>query len=440
MHPFRMSVSARSISVPSISVLALLAFSAPALAAPEIPPANLPPEAAVVAALDNHPTVEAAGARVDAARAAARMLAKGTQEVTVNGSVQFRTAYDEQFRGTSSNQTFPEFDGSVQRPFRLPGKGRLDREAGALGIEVAHNRMEDSRHQASLMLVQLWFDWLTAGELHRTDMANLAVLDRALAAVTRRKALRDAADLDVDQARAARDGAQGAAAMSQADVDQARVLLAANFPDLPLPVEPPALGDIPTPATDLVTLRDLVVSRSHEIGAADREAARLGTLARRAQRDRIADPSLGLRMFSERGGQERGAGLMLSIPIGGGYRKAAAQEAGAQASAGMLDLVNVRRQVEAMANGDLANARGRRTAWEGIAASARSTAQAAERTARGQELGAIDLADALLARRQAHDAARLEVAARAEAIRAVIKLEIDSHVIWADEDTDEHPN
>jgi outer membrane protein TolC len=410
----------------------LLASAARAAPVAEVAPANLPPEAMVVAALDNHPTVAAAGQRVAAARAAASALARGSHEVLVTGTIQARDVTNE--------RRYQEFDAQVLRPIRLPGKATLDREAGVLGVDVAHNRMEDSRHQAALLLAQLWFDWLTAGELHRVDQANVALLDQALAAVARRQQLRDAAALDVDQARAARDQAQGAAAMSAADMAQARALLAANFPDLPLPDAPPPLGAVPTPANDLVTLRDLVIARSHEIGAADREAARLDTLARRAERDRVADPSLGFRAFSERGGMERGGGLVLQIPLGGGYRKALAQEAGAQASAGMLDLANVRRQVEAMADGDLANAGGRRTAWEGIAASARSTIQAAERTARGQQLGAIDLADALLARRQAHEAARLEVAARSEAIRSVVKLEIDSHVIWADEDTDEHPS
>lgn len=409
-------------------VLPTVAWAAPL---PEVPPANLPPEAVVVAALDNHPTVSAAGQRVSAARAAANALAKGTHEVLVTGTIQARDVTNE--------RRYAEFDTQVLRPIRLPGKAALDREAGVLGVDVAHNRMEDSRHQAALLLSQLWFDWLTAGELHRVDLANVAVLDEALAAVSRRQQLRDAAALDVDQARAARDQAQGTAAMSAADMNEARALLAANFPDLPLPDQPPALGEVPTPANDLATLRDLVIARSHEIGAADREAARLGTLARRAERDRTADPSVGFRAFSERGGMERGGGLVLQIPLGGGYRKALAEEAGAQANAGLLDLANVRREVEAMADGDLANARGRRSAWEGIAASARSTMQAATRTARGQQLGAIDLADALLARRQAHEAARLEVAARSAAIRSLIKLEIDSHVIWADEDTDEHP-
>lgn len=406
--------------------LALTASSVSALAQQQ---ANLPPEAAVVAALDNHPTVTAAAARVDAARAGSTMLRKGSHEVTVNGSYISRSVDNE--------GRFNEFDATVSRSFRLPGKAALDREAGGLGIEVAQNLMEDTRHQAALQLSQLWFDWLTAGEVHHNDLANAGLLERALHAVERRAQMRDAATLDVEQARAALDQARGAAASSQAAVDEARALLAANFPDLPLPVDPPALGAPQMPAQDLATLHDLVIERSHEIRAADRESRRMEVLARRARAERTADPSLGVRGFSERGGMERGAGVVFSMPLGGGYRKAQAEQAGAEASAAMLQLANARRTVEAMANADLVNARNRLVAWRSIEAAAQSAVSAADRTARGQELGAIDLADMLLARRQAREAQRLEVEARASAIRALVKIQIDSHAIWMGDEGEE---
>ncbi|MEO0031706.1 MAG: hypothetical protein RIS94_1464 [Pseudomonadota bacterium] len=395
----------------------LLAFPLPALAAP-----SLPPEAAVVAALDGFPGVAAARARIDAARAGAAMLTKGTHEVILSGSYVSRDVTNE--------RRFDEFDGTISRAFRLPGKAALDRKAGALGVEVAQNRMEDTRHQAALMLSQLWFDWLAAGEIHRTDMASAGLLERSLAAVKRRAQLRDAAMLEVEQARAAFEQAQALAASSLADREQARAVLAATFPDLPLGDAPPALGSPETPAMPIEQMRDLVIARSHEIRAADREAARLDTVAQRARKDRMADPSFGLRAFSERGGMERGAGLVMSIPLGGGYRKAVADQAGAEASAGLLELDLARRAVEAMAQGDLVSARDRVGAWRGLAEAAITARQVAERTARGQELGAIDLADVLAAHRLARDAERMEIMARTAAIRALMKLQIDAHVIW----------
>lgn len=409
------------------SVLVLLAALLPLADETRAAP-SLPSEAAVVAVLDNAPSVSAARARLAAAQAGATMLAKGAHEVTVMGSYVSRDVTNE--------RRFDEFDATVTRAFRLPGKAALDRKAGKLGVEVAQNRMEDSRHQAALLLSRLWFDWLTAGELARCDDANAALLGQALHAVERRAQLRDAAQLDIDQARAALDQARALSAGSHAASDEARAMLAAIFPDLPLAPEPPPLGTPETPSQSLEELRGLVVVRSHEVGAADREAARLSTLAERARRDRTGDPSIGFRAFSERGGMERGGGIVLSVPLGGGYRRAMADQAAAEADAGLMDLAEARRAVEATADADLAAARNRTVAWQRLVDATRSAAAAADRMARGHALGALDLVDVLSARRMARDAERLEINARADAIRALLKLQIDSHTIWMGNDVE----
>lgn len=390
---------------------------------------SLPPEEAVVRALDNHPSVAAAGKRVAAATAAGDMLRVGSHEVQVSGSYINRDVRLE--------QAYNEFDGTVSRSFRLPGKAALDREAGKLGVEVAQNRMEDNRHQTALYLAQLWYDWLTASELNRTDRLNVALLERGLSAVQRRVQLRDAAMLDVDQAQAALDQARGIEAGSLADVAQARSLLQSNFPDLTLPVDAPVLADPVLPSQTLTTLHDLVIQRSHEIGAADREALRLEVLARRAKADRLPDPQLGVRAFSERSGDERGVGVVFSIPLGGRYRRFQQDEAVANASAASLDVAQVRRSVLAMADGDVANASGRYAVWQRLQSAAASSLAAATRTERGYQAGIIDLSDLLYSRRQAHDADRLAIEARSASTRAIVKLMIDSHAIWQGADRED---
>lgn len=399
--------------------LALLLVAVPALAQR----VDLPPAEKVNEVLDNHPIVAAAGEHVAAARAHGDMLSRGPHEVAVTGSYIRRTVDRE--------GGYDEFDTTISRPFRLPGKASLDREAGALEVEVAENRMEDARHQTALMLSGLWHDWLTAGTHYRNDLDTVASLERALAALRRRVSLRDAAALDLDQASAALAQARAQAAASLAAREQARVTLAATFPDLPLPTEPPVLAEPVLPPVGLEGMRDLVIERSHEIRAADREAQRLGVVSRRVRADRIADPSFGVRLFSERSGMEKGAGVVASIPLGGGYRRAAADQASAEAGAARLELANVQRMVAATADADLSNARTRLEAWRSADASARSAADAVTRTARGFDLGQIDLADLLYARRQANDARRYEIDARSEADRALLKLQIDSHSIWS---------
>lgn len=226
---------------------------------------DLPPEPLVVEALDSHPAVTAAQARVRSAEAGAAMLRRGSHEFTFQGTVSRRSAEGEGDYG--------EYDVNLTRPFRLPGKATLDRKAGELGVEVAHNLMEDVRHQTALAFSDLWHDWVVASAQHRTDLDSAASLTQDMAAVRRRAQLRDASLLDVDQAEAALAQAQAQAATSRAARDEARVKLAAGFPGLALPEEAPLLADPAMPATALEDLRNLVIERSHEIRASEREAS-----------------------------------------------------------------------------------------------------------------------------------------------------------------------
>jgi outer membrane protein TolC len=383
---------------------------------------DLPPSELVGQALDNHPAVKAAEARVAAARAQAGMLVAGPHEVTVQGSYLRRDVNNE--------GGFDEFDTTVTRPFRLPGKAGLDRKAGDLGVEAAQNRMEDVRHQTALLLAEHWYDWMTASALARNEAATVANLERAVAAVKRRAALRDASDLDVDQAAAAVALAQGQLAQSQATAAEARVKLAAQFPDVPLPAEAPDMANPHDLPQNFEELRALVIARSHEIAAARAEAAKQGVTAQRVKAERTPDPSFGFRLFSERGGAEKGVGLVASLPLGGRYRSHAADEAAAMASSARLEQGVIEREVQVMADADLSNARTRLVVWEQVREARTRAESMSERTGKGYSLGAIDLADLLYAERQANDARRAEIGARADAGRAIMKLEIDSHSIW----------
>ncbi|WBH15321.1 TolC family protein [Sphingomonas radiodurans] len=408
--------------------LALCVLAAPARAQQLDERPDLPPPAMVTTALDEHPSVLAAGARVTAAQAQAGALTKGAHEFTVTGSA-IRRSVDRE-------GSYKEFDATVSRPFRLPGKAALDRKTGTAGIAAAQNRMADARHQAALELSRLWFDWIGAGATADTDASNVANLERALAAVRRRAQLRDASTLDVEQAQSALSRARGQHADSRALMAEAQARLRATYPTILLSVAPPQPGIPAEPTVSFPALGRLVIERSHEIAAAQADADRLGFAAQRARADRIADPSLGIRAFSERSGMERGLGMVATMPLGGGYRRLVAAEAVAQAGAAVQEVVAVRRSVEATAAADVALAQARLDSWNAVREAASSAESVAARTLSGNRLGAIELGDLLYAQRQANDARREEVRARVEALRAILKLEIDSHVVWID--TDDH--
>lgn len=398
------------------------AIMAIALPAPLFAQSALPPEPLVQEALESHPAVMAADARIEAARAEERLLRAGPHEFSVSGSYVRRSVDRE--------GSYDEYDATLSRAVRLPGKARLDRETGALGVSAAENRAEDARHQAALLLNDLWWDWIGASAEAGVDAQGVANLESALAAVNRRVELRDAAQLEADQTAAALGEARAMAAQSQGRAELARTRLIARFPGLPLPDIAPEPGHPVLPPEGLAELADQVIARSHEIGAADAEAQRAASHAERMRRDRWADPSLGVRLFSERNGMERGAGLVFSMPLGGKARTASASRSEAEASAASAELSLVRIDVLEMANSDVVRIETSFAAWQRTREGLIAQLAALQKLRRGQQLGAIDLADRLLGERQAHAAMRAEALARAEAHRAINRLRIDSHNLW----------
>jgi cobalt-zinc-cadmium efflux system outer membrane protein len=181
-------------------------------------------------------------------------------------------------------------------------------------------------------------------------------------------------------------------------------------------------------------LRDAILRRSHELAAAEALAAQADAQAARARAERTPDPTLGIRAFSDRGGMEKGAGLSLTIPLGGGYRAAQASKAAAQASAAQGELQATRLTITETANTDLAEAEASLTVWQQSRAAVEAQVAALQKLRRGQQLGEISLSEVLLAERMVQDAFRAEAVARTDAMRAITRLRIDSHQLWIDDD------
>ncbi|MEN5145850.1 TolC family protein [Brevundimonas diminuta] len=411
-----------AMSAPMSTTAPLPTAPAPVEAAVASPASDLPPEAMARQALADHPGVAASRARVGMARAEAEALRRGPHEITLEGAAGRRDIHGE--------GGFNEFETGLSRSFRLPGKAALDRQAGDLGLEAAGDRLALARRDAALSLAALWYDWLRAAEVQR-NAAELVQTQTAVAQATRRRVeLRDAAELELEQAGVALAMAEAQMQDAQAEHDRARLLLAGRFPEMPLPDEAPRLSDPAMNSDDIRMLQTLIIDRSLETAAAAREAEREAVLARRARADRYADPSVGLRLFSERGGDEQGAGVTVSIPLGGGHRRALADQATASASAALSERLLTEREVIAAANADVAELRARLASWRAGHEAVSRAERSAALSARGQALGAIDLTDRLYAERQANEARRLEIDARAAARALTAALSIRAGLLW----------
>lgn len=384
---------------------------------------QMPPEEAVERAVGEHPLVQAALARGDAARQIAKGLRAGPHEFTVSGSYAQRRIVQE--------GKYSEYDATLERGIRLPGKAALDRKAGEFGISAADIRIAETRHRAVLMLSDIWWDWLAASAEVKADSAAIANLSAALNAVERRVALQDAALVDADQARSALASARVALEQSQSRAEVARSRLQVQFPSLPLPAEAPELSGPMQPPSGLEMLRDQALTQDHGMPGAQADADRLRTLAERARRDRIADPTVGLRLFSERGGAERGVGVVASIPIGGKGRAAVAGQVEAEARAATADYAAARFTAQETAATDYAQAGNSWSAWQRSLDARTSSEKAAYRLRQGYRLGGVELADLLYAERQAQEALKAETTARADALRAFSRLRINAHDLWS---------
>lgn len=382
------------------------------------------PDAAVLEAIETHPRTRAADARVEAARQHAGALRAGPHEFSLSG--------DYGRRSVQGEGDFNEYSVMVERPVRLPGKGALDRKSGELGIAAAQLRAEDARHQLALLLAELWWDWLIAEDEVRIAATTQTALERAEAAVERQVALQDAALVDLDRARAEVHANSVELKAAQARAEVARGRLQAQFPNLPLPAIAPALGRLEIEPGERDALRDHVTRCDHELPAARLEAEQKSVAAERLSRDRLADPTVGVRVFSERDGLERGASVVFSIPLGGGRRSALADQAHAEALSAAAEAEAIRYEVYETSQTDHTEARLSVEAWQASLRALESSTSALDRLRQGYRLGHVDLAELLFAERQAKAAALAESRARGAALRAETRLRVDAHALWLD--------
>jgi outer membrane protein TolC len=390
----------------------------------------LPPSESVRSAIKNTAEVHAADAALTQAREGARALAAGPHDTELTLSPTYR-------RNTGDNPTqyFKEWDIQISRALRLPGKAALDRESGAHAVAAAALRLGDAQHRTARSLLAAWMGWLRTEAVAGAAQARRDSLVQERASLARRLALGDAARRDLNQIDAALASARADLQQAQADVQAQRLLLTSNFPQVPVPASAPAL---PAPAPldgkpqDWVTR---IVTQNHEIGVLEETAAQYETMARRADAERRPDPTVGLRTFSEQGAKERGIGVVLTIPFGGARRDAEARGQYAAADVARFQAQAARRDVTREAQLAVTRAQLTLSLWQAARDARDAHAASLARQRRAYQLGEIGLAERLQAERLAADAALSEQRARADAHEALLRVQVDGHTLWDQEDT-----
>lgn len=401
-------------------------------AAEQLP--NLPPNEIVGQVLAANPTVQAAGSQVRAEEANRRRLEAGHYEWSLRLGGQQRKVTP----STGLNERYNEWNAAIERPLRLPGKGTLDARIGAAGVDLAEFAHGDAMHETSRNLLKSWFVWLRESATATQWGEQVALLEKQAKAVQRRQQLGDAARLESIQS-------QAALAQAQAQLTQARVRqqtaaedLRRRFPGLAL-AEQKAIAE-PTPvsgsASDWIAA---MLEHDHELGVARGAAQRARILASRAGSDRLPDPTVGVQVMRERGGEEQILGAYISIPLPGGARRATADAALAEADAWGSREAAAIQKVSAEAANTYYSASAALATWQAGRDAAERLSEAADLTARAYQLGEGSLNDLLAARRLANEAQLAARVMQLDALELRYRLLLDAHQLWAfDEDEHSH--
>jgi outer membrane protein, heavy metal efflux system len=408
---------------------ALFAFlAALALHANAADYSDLPPPEEIKAALGTNAGVQMAETGVLLEQANRRKWEAGSHEFNVRVGSARRSV-------TGVQGSLKEWDVALERPLRLPNKVSIDSDIGAQGVARAEFALGDARHEASRALLHLWFNWKREQAQAGQWQQQVDILGQQAQMTEKRMQAGDAPRMELNQAQAAL--AQASVALQQA---RARTQLAATdilrlFPDFALPqqttsAEPQAIS------RDAAYWKDLVLEHNHELDMAQADARYQRLLAERSRADRIADPTVGVRYSNEMGGNERVAGVYLSVPFSFGARGATAEAAGYQAQISAQREIAVRRRLENDIASTYAQAVSSYDTWQQAHEAASSIRQNADLVARAYALGESSLSEVLTARRLALESSLADTVARLDANEARYRLLLDAHQLWSQEGTE----
>ncbi|MBL8480736.1 MAG: TolC family protein [Rhodocyclaceae bacterium] len=392
--------------------------------------ADLPPAAEVERVLAALPELQAASSQVSAEQANRERLAAGTHEWNVRLSTQRRRVTSP----SAPDEQFAEQGLSLERPLRLPGKAALDEALGARGVDAARWAEGDARHEAARALLKAWFSWLRERAGAELWNAQAAVLRQNAANLLRRNQLGDASRLDAVSAEAALAQAEAQSSYAQAREQAAALQLRRRYPGLNLPPRPELSEPQPLSGSE-AEWTAAILEHSHELGLARSDVERARTVAERAERERLPDPTVGLHLLRERGGDEQIVGISVSIPLPGQARRAAATAGQAQAAAAASREAAALQKISAEAAALYHGAAAARTGWQNQRVAALRLAQAADMSARAYQLGEGNLGEVLMARRYAHEARLAALQAQVDALELQYRLLLDAHRMW---DFDRH--
>jgi cobalt-zinc-cadmium efflux system outer membrane protein len=381
----------------------------------------LPPEPVVRRVLETLPQLRLGSMNHQLAVAERDRLVAGPNEWVLRGGVARRSVV--------AGERYREEELGLERSVRWFGKATQDRAIGDKGMALAESQRTDAWHEAGRVLMQDWYAALSGQAAVQRLTEQHELVQRLKEVAERRVKAGDGAALDVMQADT--ELRRSAALLEQARLAavQANTVLSTTYAGLPRPdvralPEPRPVAD--ASPDDLARLMD----DNHELELAEVESEWEALRARRVASERMPDPTVGIRVARERAGEERTVGLSLSVPLPGALRSAEARAASLRAGMARERVQQTRLRVRLDAQRVLADQAHRYRLWIDLRDVAAQSARQAELMERAYQAGETTLAEALLSRRQALDAALSAQTAQIAALAAAARVQLDAHALW----------
>ncbi len=425
----RKTTGSRKLEAVSCLLLGLISMSSFACAA-EINRPDLPPPAQVESALNNHLLVKNATSGVKMEQANQYRWNHGPYEFNLR-------AGSSQRKVLGTGQSLKEWDVALERSLRLPNKIGIDQDIGTTSMQRAEFALGDARHEAGRTLLKLWFIWQREQAQVLLWQRQIDILKQQALMTEKRVKSGDAPKLELNQV-----VATSAIANVSWHQAQLRALLAANdlsrqFPAIHLP-------ETLTPATpeaiehDFAFWKTRIFNDSHELGMVQAQKQVQHLMAERSRADRLPDPTVGMRYSNEMGGNEKVAGVYLTVPLSFGQRSAIADGAAQQAAIAADQEAFVTQRIE----GDIYAAHTQAVksfdTWQQAREAALAIGNNAELISRAYNFGEVSLSESLTARRFALESSLAEKLAQLEANEARYRLLLDAHQLWTNEEGHEH--
>lgn len=394
------------------------------LSAPAFSDDLLPSNDEARGALMSSPRIVGAESRRDSLNYKAESIANGPEEFVVRGNKQRRNVSNDAIPGV-----YQEFSAGLERPFRMWGKAGVDENIAAATRSFAGNEYSDTLHEASKELLSNWFGYLRAIQTRAIAERNSQLGDQVSRMTQFRYKVGDVARMDSQLASAEQGRLKALYELAKANEQSSMDAFSRKYPAIKLPKQI-NWPRIPVLDAKRDAVKEQFLQRNHELNLAKSDSETSSLRAKRAELDKIPDPTFGIYTANEFGGAERIYGLTVSFPIPSGTRSSNAKAAAAEATSAHYKVADTERKVSIEFDQLWSQMTAKRVAAESLVEASKIQNKAAQAAEKAYALGEGSMYDLIAARKAANENQLAADMTRLDALEAYYRLKLDLHQIW----------